>query len=110
MAEITETNPRGAGRKPKPENAKEIWDKEIIQLVKLSRRTREFAEEQLDALREEAKISAGGLKQRLEIARTAVQLVDSLNKTSKLMMEQVDKDPKQEEESFDLASLFRSQA
>lgn len=109
MADKTETNPRGAGRPAKPEDAKEIWDKEIIALVKLSRKTRQFAEEQLEALQEESKSVTGGIKIRLEITRTTIQLVDTLAKISKLMMEQLDKQPAESEESSDLAKLLEGQ-
>ena len=99
----------GAGRPVNPDTAKDIWDREIVALVKLSRKTRIFAEEQLDELQAEAKTVTGGIKVRLEIARTAVQLVDTLGKITKVMMEQLDKDPKDSEEKFDLGKLLEQQ-
>lgn len=99
----------GAGRPINPDKAKEIWDAEIVALVKLARKTRIFAEDQLGLLEQEAKAVAGGIKVRLEIARTAVQLVDTLGKISKTMMEQIDKDPKQDEDKFDLSKLLEQQ-
>ena len=95
-------------RERKPEDVKDIWDKEVLQLVKLSRETRLFAGKQSEKLAEESE-GITNIKIRLEVARTAVQLVDTLGKISKLMMEQLDKGPAEAEEKFDINSLLREQ-
>lgn len=101
-------SPKKVGRPAGKETPELIWRRELLEVVRLAKRTREFAASQLTSLEEAAK-GADSIKTRLEIARTAMSLLSELTKISSSLIIQIEKRPQDEarQGDFDFEKFLR---
>src|SRR3989442_13275704 len=97
---------RPVGRPPKPTDPHEIMAKEVVAIVELSRTTRKFLLDQVNKLQLEAE-GVTNIKQRMDIIRTAADLLGELTKTARAVITEVQKPAAQREaeEVFDVDSF-----
>jgi hypothetical protein len=86
------------GRPRNPRTAQEVWEKEVFETVVMAKKVREFAEGELEKLIEEAK-TIGGIKNRMDILKMAVELNGQLTKNAKAVMSELQKEPPKDEEA-----------
>jgi len=94
---------RPVGRPPEG-NSNDIWNAEVLQLVKLSREFRKFAGEQLEKLQKDAE-GITNAKQRLEVLRTVSTILSDLTKTTKTVIEQTKKGDEEDSGGFNFADF-----
>jgi len=97
--------PARRGRPPKEKDAHAIMQAEVVELVELARRTRKFVAEQLDKLQIESK-NTTGIKQRLELAKAAAQLMEQVNRTAKAVLAEVNREKTDESEEGQLGKII----
>src|SRR5712692_3209844 len=92
---------RGVGRPPKPKDLQEILEKESIESVLVAQELRKFSQEQLRLLIKDAE-GITNIGERQKVLKTVMALFVDMMKNIKAMTSEVDRQPKEDEENFNL--------
>ena len=114
LIEQDEARKRGRppGAKNKLSDPDSLLRAELLEMLRLSRKAREFAEAQLQRLQDAAE-GADSIKTKLEISRAAVEMSEKISKSVGNIIEQIRKQPTSDGEDkdgeFSLEKFLESQ-